>query len=116
MLELPFTLLLAGMVVHSRLHAREWLAIAEMSGGRADMLYALQPSGGDPTVRPLADGRLVVRSAWLSSACLLCWVTVPTVYVALPILDWPPVLVSDSSLLLSPALERPTVRFIQVSL
>jgi drug/metabolite transporter (DMT)-like permease len=47
-LELPFTLLLASMVFHSRLHAREWIAIVGMSAGLAGMLYALQPSGGDP--------------------------------------------------------------------
>lgn len=47
-LELPFTLLLASMVFHSRLHAREWIAIVGMSAGLAGMLYALQPGGGDP--------------------------------------------------------------------
>jgi drug/metabolite transporter (DMT)-like permease len=47
-LELPFTLLLASMVFRSRLHAREWIAIAGMSAGLAGMLYALQPGGGDP--------------------------------------------------------------------
>jgi drug/metabolite transporter (DMT)-like permease len=47
-LELAFTLMLASMVFHSRLHAREWLAIAGMSIGLAGMLYALQPGGGDP--------------------------------------------------------------------
>ncbi|MDT7618261.1 MAG: hypothetical protein QOF00_5708 [Pseudonocardiales bacterium] len=47
-LELPFTLLLAGAVFGSRLHAREWTAIAGMSLGLAALLYALAPSGGDP--------------------------------------------------------------------
>jgi drug/metabolite transporter (DMT)-like permease len=47
-LELAFTLMLASMVFHSRLHAREWTAICGMSAGLAGMLYALQPSGGDP--------------------------------------------------------------------
>ncbi len=47
-LELPFTLLLAGVVFRSRLHAREWVAIIGMSAGLAGMLYALQPGGGDP--------------------------------------------------------------------
>ena len=46
--ELAFTLMLASMVFHSRLHAREWTAIAGMSVGLAGMLYALQPGGGDP--------------------------------------------------------------------
>jgi drug/metabolite transporter (DMT)-like permease len=46
--ELAFTLMLASMVFHSRLHAREWIAIAGMSVGLAGMLYALQPTGGDP--------------------------------------------------------------------
>lgn len=47
-LELAFTLLLAGMVFHSRLHAREWTAIAGMTVGLASMLFALQPRGGAP--------------------------------------------------------------------
>lgn len=46
--ELAFTLMLASMVFHSRLHAREWTAIVGMSVGLAGMLYALQPGGGDP--------------------------------------------------------------------
>ncbi|HKS53010.1 MAG TPA: DMT family transporter [Pseudonocardiaceae bacterium] len=48
-LELVFTLLLASMVFHSRLHAREWTAITGMTAGLASMLYALQPGGGSPT-------------------------------------------------------------------
>lgn len=47
-LELAFTLILASMVFHSRLHAREWTAIVGMSVGLVGMLYALQPDGGDP--------------------------------------------------------------------
>jgi drug/metabolite transporter (DMT)-like permease len=47
-LELAFTLMLASMVFRSRLHAREWTAIAGMTVGLASMLYALQPSGGNP--------------------------------------------------------------------
>lgn len=47
-LELPFTLLLAIWVFHSRLHRREWGAAAAMSAGLALLLYSLSPSGGRP--------------------------------------------------------------------
>ncbi len=47
-LELGFTLLLAGAVFHSRLHHREWTAVLGMSIGLAVLLFALQPSGGRP--------------------------------------------------------------------
>jgi drug/metabolite transporter (DMT)-like permease len=47
-LELPFTLLLATRVFHSRLHRREWGAIAGMSAGLAALLYSLSPTGGTP--------------------------------------------------------------------
>ncbi|MGB9281529.1 MAG: DMT family transporter [Pseudonocardiaceae bacterium] len=47
-LELGFTLLLAGAVFHSRLHRREWTAVAGMSIGLALLLFSLQPSGGRP--------------------------------------------------------------------
>lgn len=47
-LELPFTLLLATRVFHSRLHSREWGSAVAMAAGLAAMLYALSPSGGHP--------------------------------------------------------------------
>lgn len=47
-LELAFTLVLASMVFHTRLHVREWTAIAGMTIGLASLLFALQPGGGDP--------------------------------------------------------------------
>ena len=47
-LELPATLLLATRVFRSRLHPREWGAVAAMAAGLAAMLYALSPSGGTP--------------------------------------------------------------------
>ena len=47
-LELGFTLLLAGAVFHSRLHQREWAAVVGMSIGLAVLLFSLQPSGGRP--------------------------------------------------------------------
>lgn len=47
-LELAFTLLLAGLVFRTRLHTREWAAVAAMTVGLAVMQYSLQPSGGDP--------------------------------------------------------------------
>lgn len=45
--ELPFTLILASLVFHSRLHIRERTAIVAMTGGLALFLYALSPSPGD---------------------------------------------------------------------
>lgn len=53
--ELPFTLILASMVFHSRLHAREWTSIVGMSVGLVGMLYALQPGGGDPHRASIRD-------------------------------------------------------------
>lgn len=47
-LELPATLLLATRVFHSRLHRREWGAVAAMAAGLAVMLFALSPTGGRP--------------------------------------------------------------------
>lgn len=47
-LELPFTLLLATRVFHTRLHRREWSAVAAISAGLAGLLYSLSPSGGKP--------------------------------------------------------------------
>jgi drug/metabolite transporter (DMT)-like permease len=47
-LELPATLVLATRVFHSRLHRREWSAVAAMAAGLAAMLYALSPTGGRP--------------------------------------------------------------------
>lgn len=45
--ELPMTLLLAGIVFGNRLHGREWLAVTGMTVGLALLLIALSPSGGD---------------------------------------------------------------------
>ena len=47
-LELAFALILAQVVFRSRLHVREWGAVIGMSAGLAALLYALQPTGGDP--------------------------------------------------------------------
>jgi drug/metabolite transporter (DMT)-like permease len=47
-LELAFTLILAQVVFRSRLHVREWGAVIGMTAGLAALLYALQPSDGDP--------------------------------------------------------------------
>jgi drug/metabolite transporter (DMT)-like permease len=47
-LELAFALILAQVVFRSWLHRREWGAVIGMSAGLAVLLYALQPSGGDP--------------------------------------------------------------------
>lgn len=48
-LELPFTLLLATRVFHTRLHRREWGSAAAMAVGLAAMLWSLSPSGGHST-------------------------------------------------------------------
>lgn len=50
-IELPITLLVAGMVFHRRLHVREWTATLAMTIGLAGLLYFLSPSGG-PGARP----------------------------------------------------------------
>ena len=53
--ELPLTLLLAGAVFRTRLHAREWLAVSGMSAGLALLLVGLSPSDGDPQRVPATD-------------------------------------------------------------
>lgn len=50
--ELVFTLLLAGAVFRRGLHAREWGAVVAMTVGLSLVLYALLPSGGDPHATP----------------------------------------------------------------
>ncbi|HUO37805.1 MAG TPA: DMT family transporter [Mycobacterium sp.] len=45
-IELPLTLLLAGMVFGQRMHTRQWLATLTMTVGLAGLLYFLSPSGG----------------------------------------------------------------------
>lgn len=45
-LELPATLMIAGLVFRSRLNLREWGAAAAMTAGLAALLFALSPSGG----------------------------------------------------------------------
>jgi drug/metabolite transporter (DMT)-like permease len=55
--ELGLTLLLASVVFRTRLHTREWAAVAGMSVGLALLLYALAPGNGHPhSAAPLAWG------------------------------------------------------------
>ncbi|PZS37614.1 MAG: hypothetical protein DLM62_18240 [Pseudonocardiales bacterium] len=61
-LELGFTLLLAGAVFHSRLHRREWAAVTGMSIGLAVLLFSLQPSGGRPGAASLAAWALATAA------------------------------------------------------
>lgn len=49
-LELAFTLVLSGIVFHTGLRGREWLAVVGMSVGVASLLLALRPTGGRPSV------------------------------------------------------------------
>lgn len=70
-LELAFTLLLAAAVFHSRLHAREWTAIAGMTVGLALLLYCLQPAGGDPRATPTAVSVLAIGVTLAAAAGLL---------------------------------------------
>jgi drug/metabolite transporter (DMT)-like permease len=58
--ELPFTLLLAGFVFRRRLSKQDWLAIVVMTIGVAGLLYALAPNP-----RP---GERVTTLAWLIGA------------------------------------------------
>lgn len=48
LMELPFTLIGAWLVLGGRLQAREWSAIAAMTAGLVVVLFSLSPSGGDP--------------------------------------------------------------------
>lgn len=48
LMELPFTLILAWLILGGRLHAREWSAIAAMTAGLVVVLFTLSPTGGDP--------------------------------------------------------------------
>jgi len=48
LIELPFTLIGARLMLGSRLGAREWSAIAAMTGGLAIVVSTLSPTGGDP--------------------------------------------------------------------
>lgn len=51
-LELPATLILAARVFGSRMHGREWMAIAAITAALAGLIFALSPSGGkSATVR-----------------------------------------------------------------
>ncbi|MDQ3150775.1 MAG: hypothetical protein M3R63_03320 [Actinomycetota bacterium] len=47
-LELPFTLILSGLVLGGALRLREWTAIAAMTIGLVLALVSLMPRGGDP--------------------------------------------------------------------
>lgn len=46
-LELPFTLAMASVTFHRRLHRREWLAAAAMTAGLAMLVASLAPRGGN---------------------------------------------------------------------
>ncbi len=53
--ELPLTLLLASIVFHLRISARDWWAIGLQSVGLAMFVTCLAPSGGDPAAVPVRD-------------------------------------------------------------
>lgn len=44
-LELPISLLIAGLVFHGRLRRREWAAVLAITAGLGGLLYFLAPSG-----------------------------------------------------------------------
>ncbi|MDQ2706642.1 MAG: hypothetical protein M3Z25_02975 [Actinomycetota bacterium] len=48
LMELPFTLIGAWLVLGGRLQTREWSAIAAMTTGLVVVLFSLAPTGGDP--------------------------------------------------------------------
>jgi drug/metabolite transporter (DMT)-like permease len=70
-LELPFTLILASIVLGGPLKTREWTAIATMTGGVALLLYMLEPSGGDPYSANLT---VWIIAATLNVAVIACLV------------------------------------------
>lgn len=51
-LELPATLVLSSLILHSRLHGREWGSAAVMTAGLVGLLYFLSPSAGRATGLP----------------------------------------------------------------
>lgn len=53
--ELPLTLLLASIVFHVRIPARDWWAIGMQSVGLAAFVACLAPSGGDPGAVPATE-------------------------------------------------------------
>lgn len=71
-LELGFALLLAAAVFRSRLHVREWTAIAGMTLGLVVMLFALSPSGGDPHAASTL-GWVLGIAATLAVVALFLW-------------------------------------------
>ncbi|MHB1928473.1 MAG: DMT family transporter [Acidimicrobiales bacterium] len=62
-LELPFTLALASVVFHRRMHFREWSSAALLAGGVALLLVALRPSGGTPAIAAWKWGAAVAVTA-----------------------------------------------------
>jgi drug/metabolite transporter (DMT)-like permease len=48
LMELPFTLIGAWLVLGGRLQTQEWSAIAVMTAGLVVVLFTLAPTGGDP--------------------------------------------------------------------
>ncbi|PYC88298.1 hypothetical protein C7C46_01245 [Streptomyces tateyamensis] len=51
-IELPFTLLLGGLLFHRSFPRAVWLAVVQVGGGLALFLLAAAPSGGDEAVSP----------------------------------------------------------------
>jgi drug/metabolite transporter (DMT)-like permease len=51
--ELPLTLLLASLVFHRPIAARDWRAVAAMAVGLAVFSFCLEPTGGHPLGTPL---------------------------------------------------------------
>ncbi len=47
-MELPFCLILSGLILGGRLRVQEWSAVAAMTLGVAVVLVTLSPTGGDP--------------------------------------------------------------------
>jgi uncharacterized membrane protein len=46
-LELPLAIVIGALVLHRRLHRRDWVATAAMAAGLALLIGVLAPSGGD---------------------------------------------------------------------
>jgi drug/metabolite transporter (DMT)-like permease len=84
-MELPFSLILSGIILGGLLRAREWSAIAMMTLGIAVVLLNLSPQGGDPHSAGLTSWLvgMAVTAAVIVSALIVGRRTRPAAKTAL---------------------------------